>query len=126
MLCVYQALRHLTADTAHRAGLPVTHISFKNALAAVRRTVGTDFPPRKLAAKLTDVQADLIRTAVKPPPLTCRAPRHQTRRHRIPTSAHRRTRDHSGHLHHQPPALPRRAQTGHPARHRNNPATHAT
>ncbi|MFF0228647.1 IS4 family transposase [Streptomyces sp. NPDC004629] len=45
MLCVYQALRHLTADTAHRVGLPVTHISFKHALAAVRRTVGTDFPP---------------------------------------------------------------------------------
>jgi hypothetical protein len=45
MLCVYQALRSLIADTASRAGLPVTHISFKNALAAVRRTVGTDFPP---------------------------------------------------------------------------------
>ena len=59
MLCVYQALRHLTADTASRAGLPVTHISFNNALAAVRRTVGTDFPPRKLAAKLADVQTDL-------------------------------------------------------------------
>ena len=45
MLCVYQALRHLTADTAHQAGLPVTHIGFNHALAAVRRTVGTDFPP---------------------------------------------------------------------------------
>lgn len=45
MLCVYQALRHLIADTAQQAGLPVAHIGFKNTLAAVRRTVGTDFPP---------------------------------------------------------------------------------
>ncbi|MFF0083418.1 hypothetical protein ACFYR1_27425 [Streptomyces canus] len=50
MLCVRQALRHLITDTAHRAGLPVTCISLKSALAAVRRTVGTDFPPREAAA----------------------------------------------------------------------------
>jgi len=45
LLCVYQAVRDLAADTAHRAGLPTSHISFKQTLAAVRRTVGTDFPP---------------------------------------------------------------------------------
>jgi hypothetical protein len=45
MLCVYQAVRGLATDTARHAGLPPAHISFKNTLAAVRRSVGTDFPP---------------------------------------------------------------------------------
>lgn len=45
LLCVYQVLCHLTADTATRAGLPVPHVSSKNTLAAVRRTVRTDFSP---------------------------------------------------------------------------------
>lgn len=45
MLCVYRAVRHLTADTAHRAGLPIAHISFKHTLAAARRTVGTALSP---------------------------------------------------------------------------------
>jgi len=45
MLCVYQAVRGLATDSARQAGLPPVHISFKNTLAAVRRSVGTDFPP---------------------------------------------------------------------------------
>lgn len=45
MLCVYQAVRDLATDSARHAGLPPVHISFKNTLAAVRRSVGTDFPP---------------------------------------------------------------------------------
>jgi hypothetical protein len=45
MLCVYQAVRHLATDTASQAGLPPPRISFKQALDAARRTVGTDFPP---------------------------------------------------------------------------------
>jgi hypothetical protein len=45
MLCVYQAVHALAADTARHAGLPITHISFKNTLAAARRSVGTAFPP---------------------------------------------------------------------------------
>jgi hypothetical protein len=49
MLCVYQAVHHLAADTAQRADLPVAHISFKSSLAAVRRSVGTDFPPSETA-----------------------------------------------------------------------------
>ncbi|MFR9673319.1 hypothetical protein [Streptomyces sp. TR02-1] len=43
MLCVYQALHHLVAETAHHAHLPVSHISFKQILAAARRSVGADF-----------------------------------------------------------------------------------
>ncbi|MBV9022989.1 MAG: IS4 family transposase [Streptomycetaceae bacterium] len=45
MLCVYQAIHQLAADTADRAHLPVSHISFKQTLAAARRSVGADFPP---------------------------------------------------------------------------------
>lgn len=45
MLCVYQALHHLAAETAHHAHLPVSHISFKQTLAAARRSVGADFSP---------------------------------------------------------------------------------
>ncbi|MGW0633927.1 IS4 family transposase [Streptomyces sp. NPDC002758] len=45
MLCVYQAIHQLAAETAHRAHLPVSHISFKQTLAAARRSVGADFPP---------------------------------------------------------------------------------
>ncbi len=45
MLCVYQAVAHLAADTAESAGLPVAHISFKQTLAAARRSIGADFPP---------------------------------------------------------------------------------
>jgi hypothetical protein len=45
MLCVYQAVHALAVDTAHHADLPVSHISFKNTLAAARRSVGADFPP---------------------------------------------------------------------------------
>jgi hypothetical protein len=45
MLCVYQAVHHLVTDTAQAAGLPVSHISFKQTLAAARRSVGADFPP---------------------------------------------------------------------------------
>ncbi|MET9915127.1 IS4 family transposase [Streptomyces sp. NPDC006476] len=45
MLCVYQATRQLTTDTAHEHHLPPGHISFKNALNAARRIVGADFPP---------------------------------------------------------------------------------
>ncbi|MFD0502063.1 IS4 family transposase [Streptomyces chiangmaiensis] len=44
MLCVYQAVNTLAADTAHRANLPASHISFKHTLAAARRSVGADFP----------------------------------------------------------------------------------
>jgi hypothetical protein len=66
MLCVYQAVHQLAAETTHRARLPVAHISFKQTLAAARRSVGADFPPRQLAAKVRDVQADLIREAVSP------------------------------------------------------------
>jgi hypothetical protein len=68
ILCVYQAVHALAADTDHRADLPVSHISFKSTLAAARRSVGADFPPRQLAAKIHDVQADLTREAVKPRP----------------------------------------------------------
>ncbi|TLQ44594.1 transposase [Streptomyces marianii] len=67
MRCVYQAV-HLAAESADRAHLPVSHISFKQTLAAARRSVGADFPPRQLAAKVRDVQADLVREAVKPRP----------------------------------------------------------
>ncbi|PZT73671.1 MULTISPECIES: IS4 family transposase [unclassified Streptomyces] len=45
MLCVYQAVHDLAVDAAHHANLPVSHISFKNTLAAARRSVGADFPP---------------------------------------------------------------------------------
>jgi hypothetical protein len=45
MLCVYQAIHQLAAESAHRAHLPVAHISFKQTLAAARRSVGADFPP---------------------------------------------------------------------------------
>jgi hypothetical protein len=45
MLCVYQAVHALAAETAHDAHLPVSHISFKSTLAAARRSVGADFPP---------------------------------------------------------------------------------
>jgi DDE family transposase len=45
MLCVYQAIHQLAAETADRAHLPVSHISFKQTLAAARRSVGADFPP---------------------------------------------------------------------------------
>ncbi|EST37414.1 hypothetical protein N566_13120 [Streptomycetaceae bacterium MP113-05] len=45
MLCVYQALHHLVAETAHHAHLPVSHISFEQTLAAARRSVGADFSP---------------------------------------------------------------------------------
>jgi hypothetical protein len=45
MLCVYQAVHHLAIDAAAHAQIPVADISFKNTLAAVRRTVGTAFPP---------------------------------------------------------------------------------
>nr|QIY75336.1 IS4 family transposase [Streptomyces sp. RLB1-33] len=45
MLCVYQALHQLAAESAHRAQLPVSHISFKQTLAAARRSVGADFSP---------------------------------------------------------------------------------
>ena len=46
----------------------MSHISFKQTLAAARRSVGADFSPRQLAAKVRDVQADLAREAVKPRP----------------------------------------------------------
>jgi hypothetical protein len=45
MLCVYQAVHHLAAESAQQANLPVSHISFKQTLAAARRSVGADFPP---------------------------------------------------------------------------------
>ena len=45
MLCVYQAIHHLTVETAGDAQLPVSHISFKQTLAAARRSVGVDFSP---------------------------------------------------------------------------------
>lgn len=45
MLCVYQALRHLITRTATETGAAPERVSFKHALDAVRRTVGTDFPP---------------------------------------------------------------------------------
>jgi hypothetical protein len=45
MLCVYQALHQLATGSAHRAHLPVSHISFKQALAAARRSVSADFSP---------------------------------------------------------------------------------
>jgi hypothetical protein len=36
MLCVYQAVHHLAAESAQQANLPVSHISFKHTLAAAR------------------------------------------------------------------------------------------
>ncbi|MFE7753073.1 hypothetical protein [Streptomyces sp. NPDC057428] len=45
MLCVYQAIHHLTVETAGDAQLPVSHISFKQTLAAARRSAGADFSP---------------------------------------------------------------------------------
>lgn len=67
VLCVYQAIHQLTAASAHRAHLPVSHISCKQTLAAARRSIGADFP-RRLAAKVHDVQADLVPEAIKPRP----------------------------------------------------------
>ena len=69
MLCVYQALRHLTADTAHQAPACPSRTSASSTPSPPSDAPsGRTFPPRKLAAKLADVQADLIRTAVKPRP----------------------------------------------------------
>ena len=45
MLCVYQAIHQLASETADRAHIPVSHISFKQTLAAARRSVGADFSP---------------------------------------------------------------------------------
>ncbi|MER5915779.1 hypothetical protein ABT124_36540 [Streptomyces sp. NPDC001982] len=47
MLCVYQAIGRLAAESARCARLPVAHISFKQTLAAARRSIGADFPPSK-------------------------------------------------------------------------------
>ncbi|MGW1746945.1 hypothetical protein ACWCRD_15315 [Streptomyces sp. NPDC002092] len=52
----------------------------KHALHAAQRTVGADFPPRRLTAKIRDIGADLIRTATRPRPGR-RSPRATKARH---------------------------------------------
>ncbi|MGP4090269.1 transposase domain-containing protein [Streptomyces sp. KR55] len=44
MLCVYQAVHKLAAESAQCADFPFSYISFKQTLAAARRSGGADFP----------------------------------------------------------------------------------
>ncbi|MGW2935619.1 transposase [Streptomyces sp. NPDC001156] len=107
MLCVYQAIHQLAAETADRAHLPVSHISFKQTLAAARRSVGADFPPRQLTAKIRHVQDDL-REAVKPRPGRA-APRGTKRSGTpLPQPTARRSGHHACRPYRRAPTLPPR------------------